>query len=317
MDLLKSAARIGLHRTGGLSLVRRLKTGLRIVMYHRFTHEHTADLQDQCRHLRRYYHPVSMGQVADSLKSGMPLPPNAIAITVDDGYRDFMEYAAPVFKSFELPATVYLATGFLDRELWLWWDTIDYALRHTALKAVVIDGESLPIAGATDLAASFYKITSYAKTLPNSGRLQFIDDLLHQAAVRLPAELPATYAPLRWEEVRQLRRQGFEFGSHSVTHPILSRLETPEALDREVFASRDRIQQETGEPVLHFCYPNGQPEDWNESVVGAVSRAGFVTGVTTVQGLNRDFRSPLSLLRLPVDVPLPLHYFAESVVGLH
>jgi peptidoglycan/xylan/chitin deacetylase (PgdA/CDA1 family) len=317
MDLLKSATRIGLHRTGGLALVRRLKTGLRIVMYHRFTHHHAADLQDQCRHLRRYYHPVSMRQVADSLKSGTPLPPNAVAVTVDDGYRDFLEYAAPVFKSFDIPATVYLATAFLDRELWLWWDSIDYALRHTSLKTVLVNGETLPIATAEEFAASFYRITSYAKTLPNTGRLQFIDDLLRQLAVRLPAELPAEYAPLRWEEVRQLRGQGFEFGSHSVTHPILSRLETPEALEHEVFGSRDRIQQETEEPVLHFCYPNGQPQDWNETVVDAVSRAGFVTGVTTVQGLNREVRSPLSLQRLAVDVPLPLYYFAESVVGLH
>jgi len=256
MDLLKSAARLALHSAGGLSLVRSLKTGLRILMYHRFPQQHTAQLQEQCSHLRRYYHPVSMGQVAASLKTGTPLPANSVAITVDDGYRDFLECAAPVFKSFEIPATVYLATGFLDRELWLWWDSIKYALLHTRLKSVLLNGEPLPIATDTEFAATFDRITSYAKTLPNSGRLRLIDDLLDQLAVRLPEELPTGYAPLRWDEVRQLRRQGFEFGSHSITHPILSRLETPEALEREIFGSRDRIQQETGEPVVHFCYPN-------------------------------------------------------------
>jgi peptidoglycan/xylan/chitin deacetylase (PgdA/CDA1 family) len=316
MDFLKSIARLGLHGAGGLAVLRRLRPGLRIVTYHRFPADSLDGLEQQCRHLRRYYFPVSMAQVAESFETGRPLPPNAIAITVDDGYRDF-ERAAPIFRAAEISATVFLVTGFLDRKLWLWWDPLDYALRHTRSSDVRADGQMFPIATPEQRTVAFDSIVARAKSIPNSQRIQFIDDLVQQLQVVLPEQPPADYAALGWDQVRELRRHGFEFGAHSATHPILSRLSTSDELEREIVESRDRIAQELGEPVRHFCYPNGQPEDWNENTVKAVSSAGFATASTTVKGLNRRVESPYRLQRLSVDPTFSPHYFAECLAGMH
>lgn len=316
MDFVKSIARMGLHRAGGLSALRRLRSGLRILTYHRFPADSLDGLEQQCRHLRRYYHPVSMAQVAEAFETGRPLPPKAIAITVDDGYGDFAN-AAPVFRASGIPATVFLVTGFLDRKLWLWWDTLDYALRQTPSSELRADGRLFPIATPEQRNLAFDWIVTRAKRFPNPQRIQFMQDLAHQLQVALPEQPPADYQALGWDQVRELRRQGFEFGAHSVTHPILSRLPTPDEQEREIVDSRDRIAQELGEPVRHFCYPNGQPEDWNESTVKAVSRAGFATAVTTVKGWNRRVESPYRLERLSVNLTDSPHYFAELLVGLH
>lgn len=316
MDFLKSIARMGLHRAGGLSVLRRLQPGLRILTYHRFPAASLDGLEQQCRHLRRCYRPVSMAQVAEALATGRPLPPKAIAITVDDGYRDF-ERAAPIFRAAGIPATIFLVTGFLDRKLWLWWDTLDYALRHTQASQLCADGQLFPIVTPQQRHLAFDSIVTRAKGFPNPQRIQFMEDLVRQLQVVLPEQPPADYGALEWDQVRELRRQGFEFGAHSATHPILSRLPTPAEQEREIVDSRDRIAQELGEPVRHFCYPNGQPQDWNESTVQAVSRAGFATAVTTVKGWNRRVQSPYQLERLSVDPTFTPHYFAEFLAGMH
>jgi len=275
-----------------------------------------GELEEQCRHLRHYYCPVSMRQVIASVKAGSRLPSNAVTVTVDDGYRDFLLYAAPVFRAFDIPATVFVATGFLDGEM-LWWDSIEFALRQASCREVRVDGWVYPVVTPEQRTAALESIGVHAKTLPNRARMQLIGDLVRELGVRLPETPPADYAPLRWDEVRRLSREGFEFGSHSVSHPVLSRLETPEELDREIQLSRQRLQEELGEPPAHFCYPNGQPEDWNETVVNAVSRSGFATACTTIHGVNRRIDSPFRLARLSVNLTFTPEYFAERLAGIH
>src|SRR5438045_3762339 len=72
-----------------------------------------------------------MTDVARCLREGFSLPPNAVAVTVDDGNRDFLINGFPVFQAYNIPVTVYLVSGFLDQKLWLWWDKIIYLMEQT------------------------------------------------------------------------------------------------------------------------------------------------------------------------------------------
>ena len=123
-----------------------------IFMLHRFTatgsgpgHSVTL-LTEQLAHLRRQrYRLIGLPELlAELAEAGRPLPPT-VAFTVDDGYADFATLAAPVFAEFDCPVTVFLATGFLDGELWLWWDRVrcsfKRALRRTC--SLTLDGETL------------------------------------------------------------------------------------------------------------------------------------------------------------------------------
>jgi hypothetical protein len=67
------------------------RKGLRILMYHRFTHR--EPLARQCAHIRAHYSPVSMSQASDWLEQRLPLLENALAITVYDGYLDLYQVA--------------------------------------------------------------------------------------------------------------------------------------------------------------------------------------------------------------------------------
>ena len=124
IQTIKRIIRTSLHASGAVKAVRSFKRrNLRILMYHQFSPDRKT-LAEQCEHMRRYYQPVSLTSISESLETGRPLPPNSIAITVDDGYRDFFLHAYPVFLEYQIPATVFLVSDFLDEKLWLWWDQI-------------------------------------------------------------------------------------------------------------------------------------------------------------------------------------------------
>ena len=52
------------------------------------------------------------------------LPANAVAVTFDDGYRDNLVHAKPVLARYGVPATLFLATGFIDQDAPFWWDEL-------------------------------------------------------------------------------------------------------------------------------------------------------------------------------------------------
>jgi peptidoglycan/xylan/chitin deacetylase (PgdA/CDA1 family) len=95
--------------------------------------------------------------------------------------------------------------------------------------------------------------------------------------------------------VDALRGLGFSIGAHTVTHPILSRL-TPARAQEEIRGSKAAIEKVLGDPVRAFAYPNGRPDDYNETVTRLVQEAGFACALTTQRGLN-DTDTPVLELR--------------------
>ena len=95
-------------------------------------------------------------------------------------------------------------------------------------------------------------------------------------------------------QVRKWLAAGHEIGSHTRTHPFLTRISPPQARE-EISASKRRLEDLFGVPVEHFCYPYG---DWNEAVRGLVVEAGYRTACTTEFGVNRADGDPLALKRI-------------------
>ncbi len=82
---------------------------------------------------------------------------------------------------------------------------------------------------------------------------------------------------LTWRQVREMKRSGFSFGAHTLTHPFLTSL-SPEEAFHEISESKRIIEEEIQTEVRFFCYPFG---DFNPQVVELVRRAGFKGAVVT------------------------------------
>lgn len=313
MSLVRTVAKAMFYGTGGLRLIRyRNRGGLRILMYHRFSD--LRGLERQCEHLRTYYRPISLDDAAKALQPGGKLPDNAVVVTVDDGYRDFLA-AYRIFRRYRIPATLFVTTDFLDTGDWLWVDRVRYAFRHARVREATIELSSGDVRFSGEQPdQSTVRLTEALKAVSNEERLSVIDALPRVLQTDIPAKPPEEYAPLDWEQVRALAAEGADFGAHTRSHPILSRLPGGQLRD-EIEGSRRRIEQETGRRISHFCYPNGKPEDVAGAPVEAVRRAGFQTAVTTVAGLNYPAGDLLLLKRIGVTPEYPDRYFQQCAAG--
>src|SRR2546423_14449289 len=76
-------------------------------------------LQSYLEYLRaRRYAIVDLLDLLNRVEKGIPLERNTIVFTVDDGYADFAEVAAPVFAKYDCPVTVFLVSGFVAERSW-------------------------------------------------------------------------------------------------------------------------------------------------------------------------------------------------------
>jgi peptidoglycan/xylan/chitin deacetylase (PgdA/CDA1 family) len=316
---LKSSAKAIFHYGGGLACTRWLhRGGLRILMYHRFSDR--AALGSQCAHIRKHYHPVSMATVSQWLHGGRSLPSYALAVTVDDGYRDFQEYGYPVFAEYGIPVTVFLVTDFLDGKSWLWFDRCVYAFRQAKVSTASIelpDGHVLHFQLESDAArrAAGQRLADLAVNWSHADRCKLGSDLPAILKVEMPEQAPPEYRPLSWDAVRTLGAAGVEFGAHTKTHPILSSLTDPQALRDEIAGSKARIESEFDRPVLHFCYPNGKMRDIGPAAAEAVRAAGMRTAVTAEPGLNNVQQDAFLLRRIGVDPSHGEMYFQRGLAG--
>jgi peptidoglycan/xylan/chitin deacetylase (PgdA/CDA1 family) len=101
---------------------------------------------------------------------------------------------------------------------------------------------------------------------------------------------------LDWDEVRALRAAGVTIGSHTVSHPFLTRLPAAQAR-REVLESKRLIEQALGAGVDFFCYPSG---DFGARELGFVREAGYRAAVSVAPGGNRRTTSRLALNRTEI-----------------
>jgi hypothetical protein len=89
---------------------------------------------------------------------------------------------------------------------------------------------------------------------------------------------------LTWNQVHEMRSAGIFFGSHTLSHPVLSQL-AAEDVQMELRASRNLLEERLGEPVLDFAFPFGRPEDFGPIAELAAARC-YRSAVTTTWGVN-------------------------------
>lgn len=317
---MKPLAKTLIHSVGGLHAFRfRNRHAARILMYHRFSSD-TDGLREQCEHILRYYQPISLRSFSESLAGRKPLPHNAIVITVDDGYRDFFLYAYPVLREYKIPATLFLVSDFVDQKLWLWWNQIEYLFQLTSERAVSIHWPTgvlhFPLISDDQRLHASQKIINGLLSVENSQRLDLMATITSLLKVELPALPPPKWSALGWNEVREMAAEGLEFGAHTRTHPILSRITDAATIRQEIEGSKLRIEEALQKPVLHFCYPNGSLADFTPDTVALVKQCGFQTAVTTERGLNRHNTNPFLLRRIGVEPNGANPYFRELLAGV-
>jgi peptidoglycan/xylan/chitin deacetylase (PgdA/CDA1 family) len=301
-------AAAGLYRAGLIGPLAwaagRVRRGpaFQILTYHRvnddadpfFASLPTRVFEAQMAHVARTCHVLPLVDLVDRLRRG-GLPRNAVAITFDDGYRDNLTHAAPILSRLRLPATIFLATGFIGTAEVPWFDRLAQGFKKTRLDAVRAPwGEELDLASESSRLRAMTHTLDRFKRLPDEERRRDLDAAL--GALGVTEQRGFKNLMLSWDDVHALHGLGWAIGAHTVNHPILSRV-SPQRAWTEILGSRTMIESACGAAPRAFAYPNGGLDDYTDTVKQLVREAGFVCAVTTRFGLNTTTTNPWELRR--------------------
>ena len=240
-----------------------------------------------------WFNVLPLDEAVKRLKQG-DLPARAAAITFDDGYADNWLNAVPILQKHGLHATFFIATGFLDGGR-MWNDTLIESVRNTRAAQIDLSWLGKPTLALDSIAekrTALDALIPAIKHMAASERDAAVARVAASCAAVLSDDLMLTTAQLR-----ALRSAGMGVGAHTVSHPILARIDAASA-HREIAESRERLEELLGERCGLFAYPNGKlGRDYLPAHVEMVRSIGFDAAVSTNWGSNSKKTAQFQLSR--------------------
>lgn len=205
------------------------------------------------------------------------------SVLFDDGYKDNIEYAVPLLEKFKCPASFYVVTDCIDRNIPTWTYIVDHLFQQTRMEKLGLDLNFVPapfrhnVFNTRQEKLNFgSRLKPWMKSLSNDERRQVMANL--QTAFRDVA-LPADKM-MNWDNLRQLQSAGYTVGSHSVSHPLLASVKNEKELFFELNESGKRIETELGQFPVTISYPIGS---YDERVISYSKQAGYKMGLAVRQ----------------------------------
>ncbi|MDX6720873.1 MAG: hypothetical protein QOJ63_3127 [Solirubrobacteraceae bacterium] len=280
--------------------------GVLVLTYHRIGSPYGAhdpslwsatgeQLDGQLRFLARNVDVVSGDELPDALERPRG---RRVALTFDDGYRDNYELAYPALRAHGLPATFFLATGFIDRPRVAWWDEISWIVRSSPRDGIAADGWlAAPVRfGPGERSAATRVLVERYWSLPEAGTEAYLRWLARACETGRADPASAATTWMTWEMVREMRAGGMAFGAHTVDHPVLARC-TSGRQGLEIGDSVARLREQLGEPVSLFAYPVGGRGMFDDTTRAHLREAGITHAFAFHGGHRRSGGHD------PLDVP--------------
>ena len=266
------------------------------------------DFERQIQFLKKRYIIIDLKDLKASISNANSLR-DLVVLTSDDGYRDNYLHAFPIIKKYNVPLTIFLTTDVIGTHRLLWPDRLAWILYKSAAnfnrqelyrtdlpQDIIPDVEKFFIKDAFGRAKTLQSISAHLKSYSNGEREDILGVLAEFCKVKQwPAE--DFRAMLSWEEVKQMSAEGVSFGSHTKSHPAMSKIPLNFAR-QEIVESKKVIEEQIQKPVTTFAYPYGKSDDISEEVIHLLQDEGFEFACTTEIGYEAfPINDPLFLKR--------------------
>ncbi len=309
---------IGRLRQAAHSLRKRFAARALILQYHRVielasdpyllsvTPQHFAE---HLKILQKHGYPMRLQQFSQALWDGN-LPRRAIVMTFDDGYDDSLYTAKPLLERYDIPATVFVVSGYVGHKREFWWDELDrLLLQPRQLPQTLrlrVNGNlyQWELGDATDYSQDDYQrhrrwnygqkddptprhrlfrsLYQLLHSLSKEERWSVLGELLAWAGAE--STVRSTHRTLSAEGVVHLAAGKLvEVGAHTVTHPVLSTLPVVAQRD-EIQRSKTVLEEILGCPVKSFSYPHGLQSHYTVETVTVVREAGYTCACSSFTG---------------------------------
>lgn len=217
-----------------------------------------------------------------------------LAITFDDGFRDYIDYALPVLKKHNFHSTMYVVTDCVDQNIPTWTYVMDYLFYHTkklTLPQFDYGEECAAFAvfnwqNKEDQISYCRKFKQSLKKVSNSKREAIMQSFMAGFDdVKMPRDLMLT-----WDELRSFKNEQIDIGSHSVSHPPLATIGDDLELEREIKTSGAIIKEKLGFFPDSISYPVGS---YSKRVKDVSENAGYRIGLAVDQKLYNSDKQDL------------------------
>ncbi len=322
-----------IHKAGAFDISRTLSPrSLTVLAYHRIAYHNLPtfdtfrpnvsatpeDFAAQMDYISTRYNVIAVGDLLAWLHGDRDLPSNPLLITFDDGYYDNYEHARPILQERGMPAVVFLATNHIGSNEPFYWDLAAYCFHHTPqMEAYLPNAGRRSWRSAREREAVMRGWIGSLKGLPDRKKWTAVRALPDALGVSVPDDAFAGLH-MSWDNVREMVAAGIDMGAHTQSHPILTRVSREQA-SIEIAGSRKRIEDEIGQPVTTFAYPNGLAGDFNEGLETMLRSMGFEAAFTLRPGPARPGevqRRPMAIRRILINHRDTLPRFAAKLAGL-
>lgn len=287
------------------------------------TRPDTAQFEAHLKAIRACGKLTTVEDAVDCIRETGELQEDSIAVTFDDGYRSVYDIAFPLLRKYDIPATVYLTTGWIDGEFMPWWEDLtdmivdlDFA-KHSIHDICEVSGLAigqLNLSNINDLGKKTHlheTLASHFRELPDQDVRYNVTALASMLKFERPGNQPK---PLSWDQIREMSENGIRFGSHTRTHPNIGDCDASE-LEKELTESKTEIENMTEKPVTGFAYPYGQDIESYATAGPILSKNGFSSACTASVGCN-DCESNLYLLLRETLPPTIIRGILEREINL-
>lgn len=241
--------------------------------------------------LKQYFDIIKLSDWLRLKLDGKELPSRACAITFDDGWADNFEFAFPILKELNVPATIFLVSDMIGTKEIFWPERLTRLI--TTISSHYPQYWSHPQLEWLQKNPSNYR---FSETLPTREELSalitcakdYSDQEIHDRLTHIENTLQLEienhpHSLLDWKQVTEMVDSNLiEIGSHTCQHIRLNKHTPRELLRKEIINSKDVIEKHIGQKVKTFCFPNG---DFCPEALTLVKQ-NYASAVTTQSGWN-------------------------------
>lgn len=287
-----------------------------------FKHLPVTEFERHLRYLRDHCTVFSLRELVRRLHDPIcTLPPNSYALTFDDTYRNVYTTALPLLEAYQVPATCFITTGFINTNRRYWTDRVEHLINMTHCRDLrLAHGQHTLSFEVDSYLQRQYAIVELKRLMKHVSPAQR-DDLLRQIMqccldVRDNGDWVENYENLSWVDLRALDASPLiEIGGHTVNHEILAYL-SDAALDYEIGESLRVLEQGLGHPIDLYSYPEGKHGHFDDRVIGVMQRYGITICPTALHGINTPGEDPFRLKRVRAETLAKTFGLAEETMAL-
>ena len=271
----------------------------------------------QMSYLKEKCRPISLRSMVKCLQNNNPLPERSVAVTFDDGYKNNATLAVPVLNSFDIPATVFVASRYIGGKKMIPAEELKlllyYSARARMIATDVLDGVSR---AEKDLIPWIQSAVKAFKSLSPEHAEKILNTLGQQADINQRQKKQEPFEFMELYELQALaKKTGIEIGAHTANHCILSRLSDDKAL-KEIADNKKDMNNWTGQETDLFAYPNGQFVDFSDRDQLLLKQQGFSLACTQVPGYVKHDSNVFALPRFDIGQGYTLPVFKGYICGM-